>query len=110
MRETYTLSPRCTLHVKLSVNLAQREAILHYINSRKGFECLLLWYNERWKWIYTVIQNCTDIKQTTIATAPFKVDSYEKENRETNLNYYDNIQCDVDSILTKTQVSLDLII
>lgn len=32
---------------------------------------------------YTVVQNCTDIEQTMIATVPFKVDSYEKGNRET---------------------------
>lgn len=36
------------------------------------------------------------MEQTMVVTAVFKVESYEKENTETNLNFYDS-QRDLDT-------------
>lgn len=100
VRETYILPPRCELRVRIPVNLLNGEAILDYKQFADGIRMPCALVSCVNGFAYTIIQNTTDTELDMVVTAPFKVESWEKEYVETNINFNESSSDNLDSILT----------
>lgn len=106
MREIYYLPPRSELRVSLPVNFSDGEAILDFKQFLPGIRMPAALVKCIKGFASTVIQNCTNEKQTLIVTGPFKVEPFDSS--VFNVNFTDKSDNNYDRLLTENLSKLNL--